>query len=35
MLDLSDNIYYKKDWRNSKANSIPLTFKVYFKGDDI
>lgn len=28
-------IYYKKDWRNSKANSIPLTFKVYFKGDSI
>lgn len=27
-------IYYKKDWRNSKANSIPLTFKVCFKGDE-
>ena len=27
-------LYHKKDWRNSKANSIPLTFKVYFKGDE-
>lgn len=27
-------IYHKKDWRNSKARNIPLTFKVYFKGDE-
>ena len=31
----NDSIYYKRDWGNLKANPIPLTFKVYFKGDDI
>ena len=31
----NDRIYYKRDWSDLKANSIPLTFKVYFKGDDI
>ena len=28
------SIYYKKDWGDLKANPIPLTFKVYFKGDE-
>lgn len=28
------SIYFKRDWSNLKANSIPLTFKVYFKGDE-
>lgn len=27
-------MYHKKDWRNLKADSIPLTFKVLFKGDE-
>lgn len=28
-------LYHKKDWCNLKANPIPSTFKVYFKGDSI
>ena len=31
----NDRIYYKRDWSNLKSNSIPLVFKVYFKGDNI
>lgn len=31
----NDRIYYKRDWSDLKSNSIPLTFKVYFKGDNI
>ena len=30
----NDRIYHKRDWSDLKANSIPLTFKVYFKGDE-
>ena len=31
----NDRIYYKRDWSNLKSNSIPLSFKVYFRGDTI
>lgn len=31
----NDRIYYKRDWSNLKSSSIPLTFKVYFKGGNI
>lgn len=30
-----DRTYYKRDWSNLKSNPIPLTFKVYFKEDNI
>lgn len=28
-------IYYKRNWSDSKANSIDLTFKAVFKGDKL
>lgn len=31
----NDRIYYKRDWSDLKSNSIPLIFKVCFKGDNI
>lgn len=28
-------MYHKRDYGDLKANPIPLTFKVYFKGDEV